>query len=73
MTPMSASDRPYLSVVATSRNDDHGGDPLRRTQIFMDAFFEQCGAHKLRAELIIVDWNPPRHFVRNDLMTSSRR
>ena len=25
---------PYLSVVATSRNDDHGGDLLRRMQTF---------------------------------------
>lgn len=49
---------PYLSVVATSRNDDHGGDPLIRTQIFINCFARQCEKYRLNAELIIVDWNP---------------
>jgi len=49
---------PYLSVVAASRNDDHGGDPLARTQIFINTFARQCEQHKLTAELILVDWNP---------------
>jgi hypothetical protein len=50
--------QPYLSVVAASRNDDHGGDPLRRTQIFINCFARQCEKHRLPAELILVDWNP---------------
>ena len=49
---------PYLSVVAASRNDDHGGDPLIRTQIFINNFARQCEKYCLPAELIIVDWNP---------------
>lgn len=49
---------PYLSVVAASRNDDHGGDPLIRTQIFIDNFARQCDKYRLSAELIIIDWNP---------------
>ena len=49
---------PYLSVVAASRNDDHGGDPLIRTQIFINTFAHQCEKYRLPAELIIVDWNP---------------
>ena len=49
---------PYLSVVAASRNDDHGGDPLVRTQIFINSFIRQCDKYHLPAELIIVDWNP---------------
>jgi len=49
---------PYLSVVAASRNDDHGGDPLIRTQIFINNFARQCEKYHLPAELIIVDWNP---------------
>jgi len=49
---------PYLSVVAASRNDDHGGDPLIRTQIFIDCFARQCEKYRLPAELILVDWNP---------------
>lgn len=50
--------QPYLSVVAASRNDDHGGDPLHRTQIFINCFAQQCDKYKLPAELILVDWNP---------------
>jgi hypothetical protein len=57
---MNARPEPYLSVVAASRNDTHGGDPLRRTQIFVNAFLDQCRLHKLPGELIIVDWNPPQ-------------
>lgn len=53
------NEKPYISVIAASRNDDHGGNPLRRTQIFVDGFLEQCRKYKLQAELIIVDWNPP--------------
>lgn len=49
---------PYLSVVAASRNDDHGGDPLIRTQIFIKNLARQCEKYRLPAELIIVDWNP---------------
>jgi hypothetical protein len=51
---------PYLTLVATSRNDDHGGNTLHRTQIFVDSFLEQCERHQLPAELILVEWNPPR-------------
>src|SRR5690349_7520444 len=49
---------PYLSVVAASRNDDHGGDLLIRTQIFINNFVRQCEKYRLSAELIIVDLNP---------------
>ncbi len=48
-----------LSIVATSRNDDHGGNLLRRMQAFVDGFAEQCRRHTLEAELILVEWNPP--------------
>ncbi len=49
----------HLSVVATSRNDDHGGNLLQRMQIFIDGLAEQCRRHDLSAELILVEWNPP--------------
>jgi hypothetical protein len=55
---MSAS-APYLSVVVTSRNDEHGGNPLGRTQAFINNLIGQCRRHRLQAELIIVEWNPP--------------
>src|SRR5579871_2270747 len=50
---------PYLSVVATARNDDHGGNLLRRMQIFVDAWINQAKRHQLPCELILVEWNPP--------------
>ncbi len=51
--------QPYLSIVVTSRNDNHGGDLNRRTQTFINSVAEQCRRHQLRAELIFVEWNPP--------------
>jgi hypothetical protein len=48
-----------LTVVATSRNDNHGGNLLRRMQLFINGFAEQCKRHQLDAELILVEWNPP--------------
>lgn len=50
---------PYLSVVVTARNDDHGGSLLRRMQIFVNGWIAQCQRHGLSSELIVVDWNPP--------------
>ena len=50
---------PYLSVVAAARNDNHGGDLLRRMQIFVTGLLEQCRRHGVDAELILVEWNPP--------------
>lgn len=51
----------HLSVVATSRNDNHGKDLLYRMQCFVDGFIEQCKKHDLSAELILVEWNPPEN------------
>src|SRR5205085_9254318 len=50
---------PYISVVACSRNDDHGGNLLHRMQLFVNGLINQCRRHQLRAELILVEWNPP--------------
>jgi hypothetical protein len=50
---------PYLSVVVTARNDDHGGNLLRRMQTFVNAWICQSNRHGLRSELIVVEWNPP--------------
>jgi hypothetical protein len=51
--------RPYLSVVVTARNDDHGGNLLKRMQIFLDGFIALSNKYSLSAELIVVEWNPP--------------
>jgi hypothetical protein len=53
------AERPYLSVVATARNDNHGANLLRRVQIFLDALTEQAKRLNLPVELVLVDWNPP--------------
>jgi hypothetical protein len=50
---------PYLSVVATARNDDHGGRLLHRLQLFVDGLAAQCDRHGIDVELILVEWNPP--------------
>jgi len=51
--------KPYISFVVTARNDDHGGNLLRRMQIFVTGLMEQAKKHNLSAELILVEWNPP--------------
>src|SRR5579863_7480707 len=52
-------DAPYLSVVVTARNDDHGGNLLGRMQAFVNGWIGQCKRHGVSSELIIVEWNPP--------------
>jgi len=54
-----ASDTTYLSIVAASRNDNHGGNLLLRMQYFIDGLIEQCRRFNISAELILVEWNPP--------------
>lgn len=48
-----------LSIVATSRNDNHGQEMNKRMRMFVRGLIHQCNKFKLRAELIIVEWNPP--------------
>jgi hypothetical protein len=54
-----SDERPYLSVVAAARNDDHGGNLLRRLGIFVNALEAQFQRFGLPTELILVEWNPP--------------
>jgi hypothetical protein len=54
-----ADKTPYLSVVVTARNDNHGGNLLGRMQLFVNGLLEQCRRHNLSAELVLVEWNPP--------------
>ncbi len=51
--------RPYLSIVATARNGNHGGNLLDRIQVFVSGWIEQARRHNLPSELILVEWNPP--------------
>jgi len=50
---------PFLSVVATSRNDNHGGDIDRRMQLCLAGLAAQANRHELPVELVLVEWNPP--------------
>jgi hypothetical protein len=51
--------RPYLSLVAVARNDDHGGNLLGRLQIFLNGVSAQANRHGLPIEFLLVEWNPP--------------
>ena len=50
---------PYLSVVVTARNDDHGGNLLGRMQAFASGWIAQARRFGIPSELILVEWNPP--------------
>ncbi|MGE0636394.1 MAG: hypothetical protein AB7G44_02845 [Bacteroidia bacterium] len=51
---------PYLSIVATTRNDNHGGDLIHRTKCFVEGIYHQSQKYNLPLELIIIEWNPPQ-------------
>lgn len=48
-----------VSFVVTARNDNHGGNLLRRMQIFVTGLLDQARRFGLESELILVEWNPP--------------
>lgn len=50
---------PYLSLVVTARNDDHGGNLLARMQAFVNGWIGQARRYEIPSEMIIVEWNPP--------------
>lgn len=50
---------PYLSLVVTARNDDHGGNLLGRMQAFLNGWIGHARRYQISSEIIIVEWNPP--------------
>lgn len=58
-TAASNPEEPYISLVVATRNDDHGGNLLGRTQIFLDGWLTQAKRYNIASELIFVEWNPP--------------
>ncbi len=52
--------KPYLSIIVSSRNDNHGGDMDKRQRIFIRGLIDQANRYKLHIELIVVEWNPPQ-------------
>jgi hypothetical protein len=59
----------YLSIVVASRNDNHGGDMLKRMSTFMNSVFHWSTKKSFLVELIIVEWNPPenRKLLKDEL------
>ncbi|MFX0136628.1 MAG: hypothetical protein ACFFDN_23520, partial [Candidatus Hodarchaeota archaeon] len=52
---------PYLSIVLSGRNDAYGQDFLHRFQICINNLLYLNNKYDLDAELIIVEWNPPKN------------
>lgn len=48
-----------LSFILTSRNDDHGDQPLKRLQAMIDNLAYHAKRLKARWEMVLVEWNPP--------------
>jgi hypothetical protein len=51
--------RPYISIVVVGRNDDYGGDFLKRISTFARSLGRQVSKHPGLIELVVVEWNPP--------------
>ena len=47
----------YLTIVAASRNDNHGNKLDERTNIFIKSLAENCKKYEIPSELILVEWN----------------
>lgn len=65
---------PYLTIVAASRNDNHGGDMLKRMRLFVKHLIHQCNKYKLPCELIMVEWNPlPGEPLLNEILPRTKQ
>lgn len=52
---------PEISIVITSRNDDHGGGLIYRMRLMIDCLAQLSKKYGLEVELIVVEWNPPQN------------
>ncbi|MTV49668.1 hypothetical protein GJ688_11850 [Heliobacillus mobilis] len=64
-------DSPKLSVIVVARNDDHGGNFMKRLRMFVNGIAAHSDAYRLPTETIIVEWNPD--LTRPGLAESLRR
>ncbi len=55
---------PFISFVIAARNDNYGINFLHRLQVFVNVLFTLWKKYNLNAELIIVEWNPPKDKLR---------
>ncbi len=53
-----SSENIFLSIVVAARNDDYGGDFLKRLQNFISWNTSLLEQNKIGTEIIIVNWNP---------------
>lgn len=53
-----AHPEPYVSIVVVARNDNYGGDFLRRVRLFSRMLQHQATKHPDLFEVIVVNWNP---------------
>ena len=51
-------ERPLVSFVFAVHDPEYGGNLLGRTQRHLDALIELANRNHLRAEIVIVEWNP---------------
>ena len=63
-----ARSQPRVSFVAALRDLSYGGDLLRRVGIFLNGIIFLANRHRLRCEVILVEWNnpwgsPPLHHL----------
>ena len=65
---------PYISVVVTARNDNHGENMLGRMQASLDSWIQQAQRYDIPSEIVVVEWNPPagRPPLKNELSWPAR-
>lgn len=54
-----SSGQPYLSIVGWGRNDGYSPNYIERLRHALSTLLRQLHAHRLPAEIVIADWNPP--------------
>src|SRR5581483_3836588 len=51
---------PYISVVVTARNDNHGENMLGRMEASLGSWIRQAQRYGIPSEIVVVEWNPPQ-------------
>jgi hypothetical protein len=49
----------YLSIVLCGRNDNYGGNYLKRLQTLINCLDYFCAENALSCQVVFVEWNPP--------------
>jgi hypothetical protein len=53
--------KPYLSIVTACRNDNYSGDVSKKLILSLSILVNQLKKYNLDAEIIVVEWNPPKN------------